>query len=431
MSEFSFSRFSNCIEDYRCFFNPGTGYITGQELKEIKQKGDEEAKKKWLYFFPVDIEEVGKSQKQEIASREREICTTKYSIDKERQNFSNKAVFFGILSFVAIVILFPLILVTLGILAFHYVKYRSAKSTLENRIAQKNREISILKDEIEFLLKQVETFRDKEKIENLLKNEVKKLELKAISEITSENIDSETQLNNYIKSQQTDKYFGVRSLLIDGWGIMQPFKIRGVGGDLESTGLQRIIEELGERSLAVGLDTKYNPIFRLYYFQFIFLLEKNINVASFFYDFIQRRKFGSKLETFQYPHITNFSIRDTEMEEFQIKGLGQLMRSIVDDNPQVTDIFLKYTLQAFTLTVASGAHFKCVLVDEVVRNGLNKWFEAIDAKREVVESDTDEKRKSELIKKIKRYEEIKDYENVSKAREVIKEVKNGVERFAK
>lgn len=457
MGEFSFSKLPDCIEDYACFYNPGTGYVRGEELKEIKERGDEEARMKWLYFFPVDEDVVGKHQKQEIIYREAAIFWANSKLEGGRKSFIKGAAICGILSFAALFIWAYLAIVTIFMLGFLGIKYLVKKSRLEQKIAQMKKEISILQDEIDHLLKQVETFKDAEKIEEMLKEEVKKLELKSIGEIVSEDIDNEGLLDKYIKSRRTDKYFGVRSLLIDGWGIMQPFKVRGAGGDFEKTGLHRIIESLGEKSLAVGFDTQLNPLFRVYYFQFIFLLEKNMNVASFFYDFINKKKYGTKLETFQYPHVTNFSIRETEMEESQIKGLGQLMRPMVD-NSKVADILLKQELQSFSITVSSGSQFKCVLVDEVVRNGLNKWFEAIDAKREIMELDPDdpklkekftdntpdgpkvdheklaeyvEEKKREIKDKIKRHENIKDdFENVSKAREAIKEVKSGVERFA-
>jgi hypothetical protein len=460
MSEFNFSRLSNCIEDYPFFYNPGTGYVTGEELREIKERHDEKAKMKWLYFFPVDKEAVGMQQKQNIVYREGRIFWAEWNLEKERKTFIIQSAVIGIFSIIVVFIWLPLVVVTLGILGFLGIKYLLSKSRWEKQIAKMKREISILKDEIEQLLKQVESFQDAGKIEQMLKEEVKNLELKSISDVVSEEIDNETKLDNYIKSQRTDKYFGVRSLLIDGWGIMQPFYVRGAGGDLEKTGLHRILEDLSKKSLAVALDTQLNPIFRVYYFQFIFLLERNINVASFFYDFIKKQKYGTKLETFQYPHITNFSIRETEMDDSQIENLGQLMRTMVD-NSEI--MFLKKEFQSFSLTVASGAHFKCVLVDEVVRNGLNKWFEAIDAKREIMKLDPNdpelkerfsyiisegnkkvkkvnmeklneyiEKKKKDVKEKIKLYESIKDdYENVSKAREVLKEVKSGVERFTR
>ena len=85
MCEFYFSKNSKNIEDYRCFYNPATGYITGEELKEIKNRGDEDAKKKWLYFYPVDKEAVGIPQKQEIFYREGLIYLADWLLEKERK----------------------------------------------------------------------------------------------------------------------------------------------------------------------------------------------------------------------------------------------------------------------------------------------------------------------------------------------------------
>lgn len=455
MGESKFSKFSDRLEDYQCFYNPATGYVTGAELLKIKKEANEKAKKKWLYFFTVDEEAVGAPQKLEIFFREVVISLIEDSLKEKQTYFLIRAIPTAIVMIILLLFIFaPLTLIPLGYLGFLGVKFFFPKLKLDKKIGEMQNEITKLKDEIEQLLNQVERFNDAGEIEAMLKKEVKRLEFKSISEVVHSEIDRDDLLDSLIESDHTDRYYGVRSLLIDGWGMMQPYHIQNSRGEFEKTGLNRVINDLGINSLAVGLDTESNPLFRVYYFQFIFLLENNLNVVSFFYDFIHREKYGRKQESFQYPHVTSFAIRESEMDESQVNALGELMRPMFSD-PNIPNIFLKQDFQSFSLSMADGSRFKCVLVDEVVRNALNEWFKAIDAAKEFLKLDPNDpklkekftfngvfnkekmeeyikQKKIEMEEKRKLYQTIKqNYENVSKAREALKEVSSGVERYAK
>jgi hypothetical protein len=124
------------------------------------------------------------------------------------------------------------------------------------------------------------------------------------------------------------------------------------------------------------------PVYRILYVQFIFLLERNVNVYGFFYDLVTRERFGTRRETFQYRHITNYSIREIELEEQAwMKGLG------------LSDAFIKLLfgeeVNAFSLAVSSGSHFRCVLADETVIRNMNEWLKSDKKYRDLEESTLD------------------------------------------
>ena len=112
----------------------------------------------------------------------------------------------------------------------------------------------------------------------------------------------------------------MRGILIDSWGLLQPTSQKGPLGR-EGTGLRTARNALEEKIATWQAGSTGVPYFRLLFLQYIFPLEKNLNICSFFYDFVTRRDFGKRLETFQYNHITNYSIRGG-----RIRGKGPMGR---------------------------------------------------------------------------------------------------------
>jgi hypothetical protein len=155
---------------------------------------------------------------------------------------------------------------------------------------------------------------------------------------------------------------------------LQPDKQRGPIG-LEPTGLRRAKEQLQEKGLTwrVGMDGQ--PIFRLQFFQYIFPLEKNLNICTYFYDFVTRRMYGRRLETFQYNHVTNYALREVEaQEESWISDYGA---------STVAGMLHDKVLKAFTIAVSSGNHFRCILVDDDIVGFMNEWMKHEEKFREL------------------------------------------------
>jgi len=162
--------------------------------------------------------------------------------------------------------------------------------------------------------------------------------------------------------------YQVRSLLIDGWGLIQRAKIEGPFG-VEGTGLRPAWRKLGKGISAWRVGSEGQPLFRLLFLQFVFLMPKNINTYSLFYDVVSGSRFGCRSETFQYNHVTNLASRSVELDED-----GWIAKL------KLPDFFSKFLFEqehrAFGVAVASGAHFRCVLTDEQVVEGLNEWLRA-------------------------------------------------------
>src|SRR5262249_32674971 len=126
-------------------------------------------------------------------------------------------------------------------------------------------------------------------------------------------------------------------------------------------------QEIGSGIATFRSGPDERPIYRLMYLQYVYLLEKNINVYGFFYDFVTRQQYGKRSETFQYNHVSNFSIREVELEEEAwVGGLGL--------GAAFTGNLFGKEINAFSLTVAGGASFRCVLVDDAVVQGMNEWL---------------------------------------------------------
>lgn len=178
------------------------------------------------------------------------------------------------------------------------------------------------------------------------------MEMECLAEIVHCPVDADN-IGQIIRHTQIPHHI-CRGMLLDSWGTLQPRKLKSEFGE-ESTGLDKVFKELGPAARTFRLGTRPEPLYRIMYLQYVFLLEKNINVYGFFYDFITRKKYGCRSETFQYNHVTNFAIRKIEFEEQDRWGTLGCVEGRAGDE-----------LEAFSLAVASGANFRCVLVNRAV-----------------------------------------------------------------
>jgi hypothetical protein len=391
-NQFAFSGHPNYLEWYKCYDDLSSKeWLDGMDLKSHSDTWDERAIAKWHFFYRPFRTVVGRPQKKMINERRAVISACEVAIEEARAGvvqeearirqatswLTNWTVVLGLMAVVAFFFVSKwLVLLPLagGLIAFHKFSEerrdaRAKISALEATIATKSsgiqessREIELLKEEISYLLSQVPHVVDSMIIESWLNEEIAEMECVCLSEFLSLPISRE-DIRKHIPQGFGDPR--VCGLLIDSWGFLQPTAQKGPLGR-EGTGLRRATDELQQYIATWQVGSNGIPTFRLLFLQYIFPLERNLNVCSFFYDFITRRAFGKRFDTFQYNHITNYSLREIEPEEepwMEDLGLSSMSALLQGKTPK-----------ALTIALASGNHFRCVLVDEDIVDALNEWL---------------------------------------------------------
>jgi hypothetical protein len=401
--KFEFSNHPNYLQWYQCYNDLASkDWLDGIELRSKKDSWDERAIAKWNFFYRPVKPVVGRPQKKMISERRAAIEVSKAEIEQARKGVTEQrerirkettqlaivggALVIMSLWFVTITVWLLIIPLLGAIVALsHFEKNRrdasriirdlEAKVALHNGIIQKNeKEIGFLEEEIRFLVKQIPDPVNAEVIESWLREEIAAMELACLSEFVGRTVTPE-DVQGHLSQDFGDPR--VKGLLIDSWGFLQPTSLKGPLG-WESTGLGRATEDLRHRVATWQVGSDSSPIFRLLFIQYIFPLKRNLNICSFFYDFVSRRTYGKRLETFQYNHVTNYSIREIESEtEHWVQESGLTTMS---------GLLRGKTLRALTIAVSSGNHFRCVLVDDDVVEVLNMVLKQEEKYRELEES---------------------------------------------
>src|ERR1700730_5267492 len=388
---FEFSGLPRCIEWYECYNDLSSKrWRDGSELTLHRDTWDERAIAKWKFFYRPFPPVVGRPQKKKIRERRatiracedytRQVQDLIAGEEKRLRSVQRQIIGWAIaLAATALLVmqaekwlvLFPMV-AALFVCRHLFRERTNAQARireLATRIANYtatirrcNQEIEFLKEEIAQLLTQIPQTVNAAKIKEWFLQEIAQAELTCLTDLAGTTVTRETA-KRYLPSDFGDqRVFG---LLVDSWGYLQPSSQKGPLGP-EGTGLRRAVNELQDRvaTWQVGVDRE--PVFRLFFLQYILPFAKNLNTCSFFYDFVTRREYGRRVETFQYNHVTNYAIRELDPDEEQgsnalgLTATGGLMQGKV--------------LKALTITVASGNHFQCVLVDQDVVEFLNDWM---------------------------------------------------------
>ncbi|MCC5840734.1 MAG: hypothetical protein JJT96_11465 [Opitutales bacterium] len=345
------------IEYYYCYGNPGlNGWWNGVDWSD---SWDDRQKDKFRFFFQPEESQVGMPQRERVAVNRAEIYWKRKIIDELKGSsiIIGVACLIGAIALAALI--HPLLFLIGLIVALIFIAPKWLQiSKLNSRISKLVTLNTALEREVEELIKQIPSPPDSGTIRRYLNEELRYLELKFLSDavnatVTSENID------DFIRHKPVDDR--VRSLLVDGWGLMQPVSFK----DGDSTGFQSVVNSIGSRIAAFRVAKTGECFFQVYYLQFIFLLEKKLAVCGLFYDFLSRKAYGRREEGFQYQHVTNLRIseKDTTVPSVQLEIPPSM----------IGDLFGK-SVNAFSIMVSSGSRFECVLVDDVVVGGLNRWL---------------------------------------------------------
>lgn len=387
--KFAFSGLPSYLEGYKCYNDLASkDWIDGRELRERRSTWDKRAIAKWNFFYRPFRPIVGRPQKDKVHQREAAIAACEdykrqatVSIagleERVRKAMRNLVILLAVLAVVALwwgsrstgLALLPAAAAVYAVHRFVREQRQRLKQIAELRqkiteyeaaIRQNQSEIRTLEGEIAELLRQIPEIEGAATIEKWLAEELADMELVLLSDVTGETVTRE-RARELLKQDFKDQR--VLGLLLDSWGLLQPPSQRGPFGR-EATGLEKAREDLKERAATWQLGKSDNPVFRLWYLQYIFPLEKNLTICSFFYDFVTRRHYGERFETFQYNHVTNYSIREVEPDDDP--RVHQL------DSSNLARSLQGKSLKALSIAVASGNHFRCVLVDEEVVDVLNE-----------------------------------------------------------
>lgn len=444
---FRASGYPTNLEWYKCYRNQ-TLYER-IDATELENNPDWDAKQidRWRFFYRLDPTHLGDPQRQYIQTLRREIKNEEsdyaylkkkaednfkfhsQSVETEIRNLNRKtsntiatciALMLVLFYFAENYAILPIIYIILH-LAYTLRKKKDLKNSIQKRESQKDREIAEmrekakqrikakerkiheLEDEIRILQTKIPDPPDIARMEADLLEEIQHLERCCLGEIVYSRTDpadfDEQPDNNLIERFNREK-------LIQGWGLLQQPTIQGPFG-IEKTGLERVRRELGAKIATWRTGTQKQPIFRVLYLQYIFLLKKCISMYGFFYDIVSRKRYGIRSEIFHYNHIANFSIKAAELE------VPDWLKELNLPEKFLKNLFGR-EVNIFSLTVSSGTHFRCTLIDEAVFEAMNNWL------RET------EKNTSE--KPLNPVQADKNYVHI--ANEILKQVREGIEQYA-
>lgn len=401
-TSFAYSGLPNYLEWYKCYDDPSAAtWVDGMELYRDRGSWDQRSIDRWNFLYRPFRPAVGRPQKKKIRELRMAISTCKANIQTaqgylatladERLWQNRRATWtalggslacagFWFYSQSAPAAAFSM-LIPFALLSKVFTARRENRSRvgqLDENIRQ-NQEIirrseegiGRLEDEIRQLVGKIPETFDAVTVASWLEDDLRQLELVCLGELLNESVTLESAHRHFRRSFGDPRVLGI---LIDSWGCLQPIAQRGPLGK-ESTGLGRALDQLGDRVSTWQIGPGGSPFFRLWYLQFVLPLAKNLNICSFFYDFVTRRSYGRRWEVLQYNHVATFSIReiDPETEAWAVGGVSPW------SDPK------SGSPKALTIATSSGVHFRCVLVDEDLADYFNEHLKCEEKIKELVE----------------------------------------------
>ena len=375
---FTHSRQPGDIHDYRCFDDQSKNrWITGDELKDNPDWGARE-KEKWYFFYrPYNYaNNIGSYQKEKI----RERLPVINGLREELSSFNALRYFsifllFVILGLCIYVQSWGAILIPLLALIFFHLKVQDCSEKLRDV----EYECNIFKSEIDHLLTQQQMiltnrvssddiidmfWYDIRGLENeILREHFNDEPERVISEVEEfyPQVDLKLSPNKRVSDPP---FFPV----IPSWGLLQSVS-RSLRDGTQSTGLKAAGREIGDNIATFRKLSDGTPLYRLWYIQNLFFREKNINVISYCFDFITGKSYNTSVETFQYNHISNSSYSDDDVSYM-------VDESLVSDFG-LEDEFAKSVygceVKVISFSSTSGRFFRCVLPNNNVVDGLERW----------------------------------------------------------
>jgi hypothetical protein len=463
---FEFSKEYCRLEKYKCYDDRSKdSWITGDELLKNENIWSKETKKRWHYFYrPYNYGfNIGREQKKIIIEKEEEIKKIEerreiklFSLNLHRKIlfYFNKIkfpfivfiVFFNItlliyLGFQISLIIFILLSITsLLIMRIKIQREKTSITYIKRKIKEINDEnqeldndIFVLEKEIQYLLSQHKKIKEKRlkgnQIEKRFWNDIKKIEVELIRDKLDKGIDeaiTEGGVGNFYKGMESS---GLNNNnvsypnfpVIPSWAILQQSQHESIKG-IEAMNLSIVSDDIKD-NIATWREVSNNkPFFRVWYIQFFFFQEKNINIVSFYYDFITKKKYSEYLETYQYNHITNYSYISTNILK-QARTRKNIPSGLFEN-------IFSNEVDVLSFVSSSGSSMQCILPNKNISKGLSKWLkcknESDNYNKEDSETFTENSNRKKLFNEIIESDEL--ISNLARAS--LKKLKNKVEEFS-
>lgn len=465
---FDFSKEFCQLEKYKCYDDRSKkSWITGEELLNNKTNWSKETKKRWHYFYrPYNYGfNIGGEQKKRIITEkgEREEIKERREINLYLLDFHKKTfIYFDKIKFFTIIFIVFFNMTLSTYLGFHaslivsfllsalflfilYAKIKHEKVSIihaENEIKNINSEIQelnnnifVLEKEIQYLLSQHKKSKEKrlksDQIEQRFWSDIKKIEIELIRDKLDKGVDeaiTEGGVGNFYKGMETnglnDKNVSYPNFpVIPSWAILQQNQNESIKG-IEAMNLSIVSDDINDNITTWREVSNKKLFFRVWYIQFFFFQEKNINIVSFYYDFITQKKYSEYLETYQYNHITNYSYISAN-----ILNQAMRIRKNISSSGLFENIFSN-EVDILSFASSSGSSMQCILPNKNISKGLSKWLKCKNESNTYNEEDNEIFNKNNHGKKL--FNEIIESDELisNLARASLKKLKNKVEEFS-
>lgn len=358
----------------KCFSDRSSGsWQDGSILLKSKYVNDADFRSRWLFFYrPYDCTFLGEKQKKRIS----EIDSELYDLDQSLLVYSAQMfgcivlgllVFYSNSSYWLVTLCFLMVFIVLYIGSDNLRRKRNLildeRMSLDNEIKELVRVVKKVRLDINSDLKIHRKFW---------------VDLRRIEEDFNENVFNKSM--SWIRENTPDFYRSMREQreylpnfpVIPAWGFMQPSQRNSIDNS-EGVGVKKVIDNIGINAATwrnVFIDGVEKPFFRVWYVQFLMFQEKSVDVLTFYYDFVTKKKYSENIETYNYSHISNYSLVDLDVsymiEHPIIKGVrlpSKLIHSIFGD--EVKTLFF---------SSSSGVHYRCVLPDQSLDKKMIDWY---------------------------------------------------------
>lgn len=383
------------LEYYKCYHDPAlANLITGEELLKLEETPDwnDDKASIWHYFYRPHnrINCIGPVQKKNIQKLDQKIK------EGEEAKFLNKILLI-LLLIISLVSVYPMmqqgviyLLVFIGIFACYLLIQRANLNGLLNENLKLRR---CYQREIDFLMDQKQSIEEDRltarEIEGLFWTSIRNSEDTYISR-TFGDISQEVRdgFPDFYSNQLLEDYdhFDFPSFpVIPSWALLQSSK-RNNAGSTQITGLQIIADELKTFNPTSGPDgltgsekiaswrrvSKGRALFRVWYIQFLIFHDDNLELVSYYYDFVRSKVYSQKIEAYQYKHITDYTYGDEDISYMLHDPLIKGLRIPAT----LTDNIFGNQVKTISLKSASGSSYRCVIPDNDVSNGIDLWLKS-------------------------------------------------------
>lgn len=383
-ARFPLSKLPMYLEWYRCYEDLSRSrFVDGMELFNHWDEWNEDQIARWHFFYRPVRARVGRPQKRRIWTRRAKIRGLTMNLTTQNTIYGVGLGVCGLLALAGLqssgLVLFAALVAAVATLVFLAVR-----SNTRAEIRRLEAEIDDLWQEVKCLIRQMPgDLLPTQELERRLGADIQRIEQRGFAALVAKDKEDPSLFQDLrVRFVSVPETYRIESLLIHGWGAIQPASIQGPFGR-ENTGLVTASRRLGQFVTTWRVGSQGQPLFRLLFLQFVFLLPKNLNAYSLFLDVVTGDLLGCRSETFQYNHVTNLMLREVALGEDEWLKWLKLPTRFQED-------LLRVEFHALGVALASGAHFRCVLTDRQMIETLSSWQDSDERLEELGRSQDDE-----------------------------------------